>query len=312
MESCRQDFKVSDLHSQKCLLSLQQGLRVIGASVKNERLLTDQIAESCITKGALETRAVAAEAALEESRSTVAGAEAMKSTLQRRIADLEAEAISLRRDAQESPQNTERLLELDSKNKAIIAQMDGLHDVVVTGTKTLQDKMENYAHLQLRLEDSEAQLRLQYEKVAAQAKEQEAFNRQTLVKYEEDRKRGSQQAKFELNTIDARHRIEIMDLKHKLNLADDQIAKGIEKLNQLRSEKQSSEQSVSRLSDLLAQIQNEKEAVDATAEDRLELIKQAQAEKESAFKLAEDRLSIYQKKEAELATQVHNLNVWVY
>ena len=304
MQACQQDCKTFGLNSQESVSEIQQELQALSASIKKERSLTDELTEHCTAKAALEERVHAAEAALSKYHEEVAAMHKMESNLQQKIANLEAEAVKLRNLPQETPATMERLMQIDSQNKTIGGQIADLHEVTVEASRTLQEKYEDYAHMQIRLEDRESQLRQEHEKAVAQAKEHLASEKRASEKHEEDQKHIRLQAKFDRDAMDARHRLEISELKHRLTLSDGRFAKETEILDKLRADKQSADQAVLQQVAMLAQLQNDKEAANATAEERLEMLNQVRADKETAQKLASDRLGQLEKVEADLSQEV--------
>jgi len=282
---------------------MQQQLQAMSENAEEQRSLADQITGHCAAKATLEERMHVAEAALTEFRQEVAVTQETKARLQQQITTLENEAISLRDQTKGSTAILERLTEIDGQNKALKAQAEAFQDVSVNASRNLQERLEDYANMQLKLEDKESQLKETQDKSIAQVEEQAASIRQAFEKHE-DKKHIRLQAKFERDAMDARHRIEVNDLKHKLTLADDHFAKQTEVLDQLRADKHLADQAVLKQVAILAQFQNDKEAADAAAEEQLEQLEQANADKRTVQNLAIDRLGQLQKLAADLTHEV--------
>lgn len=283
---------------------MQQQLQAMSENAEKQRSLADQITEHCAAKAALEERMHVAETALTKSRQEVAVTRETKTRLQQQITILEFEATNLRDQTKNSTAILERLTEMDGQNKALKAQAEAFQEASVDASRKLQEKFEDYANMQLKLEDKESQLKETQDRMIAEAKEQAALIRHASAKHEEDKKHVRSQAKFERDAMDARHRIEVNDLKHKLTLANDHFAKQTEALDQLRAEKQSTDEAVLKQVAMLAQFQDGKVAADAAAEEQSEQLQEANADKETAQKLAIDRLGQLQKLAADLTHEV--------
>ena len=283
---------------------MQQDVQDIGTRIKEERSLNERLTESYNAKCALERRVGSAEAALNESRKTVTNTDAIKSRLQQRIDELEAEAKTLRNRATDSSAKTEQLLNIDLQNKAIKDQLEDLHKANADASKTLREKLENYADLQLRLEDTNSRLSQQQEQALDQAKEHESASRQVRDKYEEENKKLLEDARFETNAMEARHRLEVSELKHKLSVADDRAAKERQDCNKARVEKQSSDEIIQQQVAIITQVQNEKGAAASKAKELSEGLQQARADTQNALELAEVRLRTSQNLEAQLSQEV--------
>ena len=300
IQSCQQDVKELDKQSQGSALGLREELQSMSAIVKSERSLDDQVAQLQLQKAALENRTQIAESTLDKSRSMLATAEAAKSQLQQQIVALDLEAANLRGQVETSPTTTELLLEIESHCKATKGQIEHLQEVMNSASVTVQERLENYADLQLRLEDAQSQLRQEQETASAQSREREASIKQIFEKHQEDKNHILVQAKFDRNAMDAKHRIEVSDLKYKLVVAEDKVAKEAETQDQLRADKQLSRLAILERETTLSQLRDDKGAADATAEERLELLKQAKSSEEAALNLATARLNKLQEAEAEL------------
>ena len=300
IQSCQQDVRKLDKQSTGSVLGLREELQSISAIVKSERSLNDQVAQLQLQKAALENRIQIAESTLDESRSKVATAQAAKSQLQQQVVALELEAAHLRGQVEALPATTERVLEIESHCKAIKGQIEHLQEVMNSASGAVQERLENYADLQLRLEDAQSQLRQEHETALAQSRGREVSTKQIFEKHQEDKNHILVQAKFDRNTMDAKHRIEISDLKHKLVVAENRIAKEAEILNQLRADEQLSRLAILERETTLSQLRDDKGAADATAEERLKLLKQAKSSEEAALNLAAARLDKLQEAEAEL------------
>lgn len=283
---------------------MQQQLQNMSENGEQQRSLTDQVIGQCAAKTALEERMHVAEVAVTESRQEIAVTQETKARLQQQITTLENEARILRDQTKDSTAILERLAEIDGQNKALKAQAEAFQDVSVDASRKLREKLEDYANMQLKLEEKESQLKETQDRSIAQAKEQAASIRHAFETHEEDKKHNRFQAKFERDAMDARHRIEVNDLKHKLTLADEHFAKQTEVLDQLRAGKHLADQAVSKQVAILAQFQNDKEDADAAAEEQSEQLEQAMADKETAQKLAIDRLGQLQKLAADLTHEV--------
>jgi len=283
---------------------MQQQLLAMSDNAEEQRFLVDQHTGNCVAKAALEERIHVAEAALAESRQEVAVTQETKARLQQQITALENEAANLRDQTKDSTAIIERLTEMNGQNKALEAQVKAFQEVSVTASRKLQERLEDYANMQLKLEDKESQLKELQDRSITQAEEQAASIRHAFEKHEEDKKHIRLQAKFERDAMDARHRIQINDLEHKLTLADEQFMKHVEALDQLRADKQLADQAVIKQVAVLAQLQNDNEAADAAAEERSEQLDEAIADKETAQKLAIDRQGQLQKIAADLTREV--------
>jgi chromosome segregation ATPase len=298
------DVKAFGLESQRSMSGMQQQLQTMSENGEQQRSLTDQVIGQCAAKTALEERMHVAEVAVTESRQEIAVTQETKARLQQQITTLENEARILRDQTKDSTAILERLAEIDGQNKALKAQAEAFQDVSVDASRKLREKLEDYANMQLKLEEKESQLKETQDRSIAQAKEQAASIRHAFETHEEDKKHNRFQAKFERDAMDARHRIEVNDLKHKLTLADEHFAKQTEVLDQLRAGKHLADQAVSKQVAILAQFQNDKEDADAAAEEQSEQLEQAMADKETAQKLAIDRLGQLQKLAADLTHEV--------
>lgn len=292
---------------------MQQQLQATNENAEKQRFLANQITEHCAAKAALEERMHVAETALTNSRQEVAVTQETKARLQQQITTLECEATNLRDQTKNSTAILERLTEMDGQNKALKAQAEAFQEASVDASRKLQEKFEDYAHMQLQLEDKESQLKETQDRMIIEAKKQAASIQHAFEKHEEDQKHIRLQAKFERDAMDARHRIEVNHLKHKLTLADDHFAKQTEALDQLRAEKQLTDQAVLKQVAMLAQCQDVKEAADAAAEEQSEQLQEVTAEKETAQKLAIDRLGQLQKLAADLTHEVLTcvLLIWI-
>lgn len=288
---------------------MQQQLQTMSEMAEEQRSLADQITEQCAANAALELRMHAAETALTESRQEVAITQEIKARLQQQITTLENETANLRDQTKDSTAILERLTVMDGQNKVLKAQAETFQEVSVNASRKLQEKFEDYANMQLKLEDKESQLKEIQDRSMAQAKEQTASIKHAFEIHEEDKKHIRSQAKFERDAMDARYRIEVSELKHKLTLADDRFAKQTEALDQLRADKQLTDQAVLKQVAMLAQFQEDKETADAAAEEQSEQLQEANASKETAQKLAVDRLGQLQKLAADLT---HEVLVYVF
>jgi len=225
---------------------IQQSIQAMSNKAEEQRYLADQITENCAAKAALQERVHVIETALTESCQEVVVTQGTKVQLQQQIKALENEATNLRDQIKDSTATLERLTSMKP-----------------------QERSEDYANLQLKLEHKESQLRGLQDKSIAQAKEQAMSIRHAFEKHEEDKEHIRLQAKFECDAMDARHRIEVNDLRHKLTSTDEQLAKHVE-----------------------------------MAEERSEELEQAIADKETAQKLAIVRLGQLEKLAADLTHEV--------
>ena len=305
IQSCQQDVKELDQQSQGSVLGLREELQSMSAIFKSERSLNDQVVQLQLQKATLENRVQIAESNLDESRSMLATTEVSKSQFQQQIVALKMEAANLRGQVEASPATTERLLEIESHCKAIEGQIEHLQEVMTSASGAVQERLENYADLQLRLEDAQSQLRQEHQTALVQSREREVSTKQIFEKHQEDKNHILVQAKFDRNAMDAKHRIEISDLKHKLFVAEDRVAKEAEVQDQLRADNQLSRLAILERETRLSQLRDDKGAADATAEERLELLKQAKSSEDAALNLATARLNKLQEAEAELDKRVN-------
>ena len=252
---------------------IKQDIQTLRDNIKTERSLADQISNHCAIKAVLEEKINASEAALQEARQSVAAAQDIESTLKQKIVALELEAVSLREQPHESPEILGRLRDIGIQNEAIQQEIQTMCQANTEASMLLQEKFEDYSHLQLRLEDVDHHLAEERAKATQVTNEHTAFIKHLNGKQEGEK--ADLVAKFELdrNLREAEHRAEVEKCKDRVAFLEARISEEEQASGKLRQEKAVVDELTEKQLNLLTELQKSKDAADNLAQEQVQSLR---------------------------------------